>query len=242
MRKTTIAILAILATGLAAYSQPSANLKGKLEAGNKQLDAKLYADAAKTFNEILQQSPTNEEALSGIIVAYSHLEKLKDAQPAIDKAVSAKPNDPKILIISGKYYGLRNLSDIATKEFEKALANAPDSLKSTIYSNIASMNNQMDELESAKGNARKAIALNDKNEAAYASLGYAQYQLREYSDALDSFSMAINLNGNNPQTFFSRGMAYLKTNDKRNACADFQRSCRLGNKNGCVQYGAECAK
>lgn len=236
-----IVLLCIVAITTANAQQEEGN-KEKIELGNKQLNAKQYIDAVKTFSEILKASPADESALSGVLVAYTHLDKIKEAQPLIDNATKTKPNDANILIISGKYYGLKYQFDLAVKEFEKALPFANDSLKSSIYSNIASMKNQLDELDDAKTNARKAISLNEKNETAYINLGYAQYQLREYSDALDSYSLAITINPSNPQSYFSRGMAYLKANDKKNGCADFQRACKLGNKNGCVQYGAECAK
>lgn len=213
-----------------------------LESGNKQLASKQYADALKTFTAILKASPYSVDALSGAVVAYTKLDRLKDAQDVVGNALRAKPNDANIIVINGKVYGLRFQYDNAIKEFEKALPLAADSLKSSIYSNISSMKIQMDDFESAKADARKAIVLNDKNESAYVSLGFAQYQLREYSDALDSYSMALTINSENPEAYFSRGMAYIKTNDKRNGCADFQRACKLGNKNGCIQYGLECAK
>ena len=241
--KQLLAIISFcIFAGTGAFAQQPSDIKTMLESGNKQLNAKQYADALKTFTNILKLSPTDEDALSGVVVAYSKFDRLKEAQEVVDNAIKVKPNNANLLIISGKVYGLRYQYDMAVKEFEKALPLASDSLKSAIYSNISSMKNQQDDLENAKADARKAIALNDKNESAYVNLGYAQYQLKEYSDALDSYSMAITINPNNPEAYFSRGMAYLKANDKRNGCADFQRACKLGNKNGCIQYGVECAK
>jgi tetratricopeptide (TPR) repeat protein len=228
------------ATG--AFAQQPASLKVKLEMGNKQLVAKQYTDALKTFTEILSLQPAQEEALSGTVVAYTHLDRLKEVQEIIGNAIKAKPNNAEVLVISAKVYGIMNQFDAAIKEFEKAIPFASDSLKSTIYSNISSVKIQQDDLENAKADALKAITLNDKNETAYVNLGYIQYQLKDFRGALDSYSLAITINPTNSQSYFTRGMAYLKTSDKRNSCADFQRACKMGNKNGCVQYGVECAK
>lgn len=242
MKQLLALLLFCISVGYIASAQQPSDIQTMLESGNKQLASKQYVDALKTFTDILKSSPSNVDALSGAVVAYTRLDRLKDAQDVVGNALKAKPDDASIIIINGKVYGLRYQYDNAIKEFEKALPLAADSLKSNIYSNISSMRNQMDDFESAKADARKAIALQDKNESAYINLGFAQYQLREYSDALDSYSMALTINSENPEAYFSRGMAYLKTNDKRNGCADFQRACKLGNKNGCIQYGMECAK
>lgn len=242
MKQLLATISFFIFVAIAAFGQQPTDIKAMLEIGNKQLNAKQYTDALKTFSGILSTSPANEDALSGVVVAYTHLDRLKEVQALVDNAIKTDPKNPNLLVISGKVCGLRYQYDLAIKEFEKALPLASDSLKSAIYSNISSMRNQLDDLENAKADARKAISLNDKNESAYINLGYAQYQLREYSDALDSYSMAITINSSNPESYFSRGMAYLKAKDKRNGCADFQRACKLGNKNGCIQYGVECAK
>lgn len=242
MRQLLAIISFCIFAGAGAFAQQPSDIKAKLEMGNKQLVAKQYTDALKTFTDILKVLPAQEEALSGTVVAYTRLDRLKEVQEIIGNAIKAKPTNAEVLIISAKVYGIMNQFDAAIKEFEKAIPFASDSLKSSIYSNISSVKIQQDDLESAKADARKAITLNDKNENAYINLGYAQYQLRDFKEALDSYSMAITINPNNSQSYFTRGMAYLKTSDKRNSCADFQRACKMGNKNGCVQYGVECAK
>ncbi|MDD2550943.1 MAG: tetratricopeptide repeat protein, partial [Bacteroidales bacterium] len=68
---------------------------------NKKLDAREYKEAIKLFEEILSQSPENEEALAGIIRAHLLSENLRDAQKYIDRAVQAYPKNPEFVLRRG---------------------------------------------------------------------------------------------------------------------------------------------
>lgn len=239
--KNILSLLAIcMLVSFTAAAQE--NKQAKINKGKDFLKAQNYSEAAKVFDEILKSDPAQKDALSGAITSYAYLNQLKNAQAAVDKSVTTKPNDPELIILRGKVLGLREQYENAIKEFEKVVPNATDSLKSVAHANIAFMQNQMYKYEQAAVEAQKAISFNDKNIDAYMNLGLAQYGLSRFPDSIDSFSLAINLAPNNGQAYYNRSMAYFKTNDKNNGCADAQRACRFGNKNGCLQYATECQK
>lgn len=242
MRRILSLLLLTFIAASFAQAQTDNSLTLNLVKGKELLLSQHYSEASTIFQNILATNPTNKEALSGIITCYANMNQLKTAQSLVDKAIEVRTNDPDLTILKAKVMSLRGLYESAIKEFESLLPSANDSLKSTIYSNIASARVQIYKYEDAIVDAKKAIQLNESNVDAHMNLGLAEFGIGQYTEAIDNFSIVINLNPSNNQAYFNRGIAYIKTKDKVNGCADIQRACKLGNKNGCLHYATECGK
>ncbi len=123
---------------MARYDKAEKFLRRAVEAGAKEPDVfwrlaecqdrqKMYADAAKTFQRILDTDPRNAAALNNLAVMQLQLDEYETAQGNLEKALSIAPEDPEALFNLGLVYERHHRDDEkAADYFARFRARAPD--------------------------------------------------------------------------------------------------------------------
>jgi Flp pilus assembly protein TadD len=84
-----------------------------------------YADAARSFRDVVREQPANAAAWSYYGIALAHLERASEAEAALSRAISLAPGDPDAWFHLGVARSLREEWGQAVTAYRHAVALAP---------------------------------------------------------------------------------------------------------------------
>jgi serine/threonine-protein kinase len=149
-----------------------------------------YPEAAAEYQLALGLEPTNEEAVTGLAVAYEHEGKITDAEKAYQQAIQTHPNSRYSYNLFGTFYRRRNEYDKALQMYGKAVQIAPDWYGT--YVNIGAIYFEIGQYDKAIDPLMKSIAIRPSYPG-YVNLGAAYFGLGKFDDAAKAYQEAIKL-------------------------------------------------
>ena len=84
-----------------------------------------YADAARSFRDVVREQPTNAAAWSYYGIALAHLEQAAEAEAALSRAIALAPQNPDTWFHLGVARSLREEWGQAVTAYRRAVALAP---------------------------------------------------------------------------------------------------------------------
>ncbi len=87
-----------------------------------------YADAVRSFREVVREDPTNAHAWSYYGVCLAHVGQATEAEAALSRAVALSPDNPEAWFHMGVARSLREEWDDAASAYRRAVALAPNDL------------------------------------------------------------------------------------------------------------------
>jgi len=194
------------------------NQRKKVEAGVKEVTAKLMADveAMKKINAVkkayndgnnayklgnhqaaighydraISMEPTFDKAYYGKGLALKKLRKYKEAIQAYQGATQQNPSYVVAYVAMGKIYKQIGQVDNAIKVFSSAISNNPGAAKAHYELGAAYLDHKKD-YNKAAASFSKAIQNNPDYDLAYYSLGVSLTELGRLDEALMAFENAL---------------------------------------------------
>ena len=123
----------------------------------------------------------------------------------------------------------------AEDAYTQAIMQQPDDVKS--HFNRAIVYITMGEYDKAIEDYTKVIAMQADYPEAYYNRGWAYFHKDMFDNAIEDCNQALLLNPDMASAHLTRGMAYKAKGLLDKAKSDFQKSCELGDNNGCQAYG-----
>ncbi|MGV6860409.1 MAG: tetratricopeptide repeat protein [Putridiphycobacter sp.] len=162
------------------------NVRGVANFGQGNNDAAL-----SDFNKVLELDPNFNgvyKNLANVYIAEGNSEK---AIENIDKGISSATGDEKVayLVLKGNYYHSIGDLENAKKAFQEAME--LDSESPVVLTNMAAVEIDSDNFESAVENCTKAIELDPTMTEAYFNRGIANEMLRKTEEACSDWEEAF---------------------------------------------------
>ncbi len=203
----------------------------KMEEMAKRVKEKSAVEDYKKVQEAYAKSQKEIEELK---------KQLVDAQNAEAKKIANKMADEERLFQANEWFEKGRQYDL-NRQYYKAIdaftnAIALDNNFSIAFFRRGSIYLWIEQFDKAIIDLTKAITLNPGDYKAYNNRGLA-YELKgDPEKAIKDFTAAIAREGSNPVIYRMRGNNYLASGQKKKAVSDFQKSCDMGDKNGCVLF------
>lgn len=181
-----------------------------VEQGRQQLYYERHQSAEKTFRQVLQQDPSNAEALYGLVEASLLQNKTEAATKALSGVPESLKEEPLFQVASGTVLLQQGKAPAAATLFEKALRETKEK-NPVILSAIAEAH-----IRSAAGDGNYAVTLlnkaikREKNDAAlYTLLGDAYRKLHDGTEAYKAYQKAIEENDHFAAAYHRLGDIFL---------------------------------
>jgi tetratricopeptide (TPR) repeat protein len=123
----------------------------------------------------------------------------------------------------------------AEDAYTQAIMQQPDDVKSHFNRGIVYIS--MGEYDKAIEDYTKVISMQADYPEAYYNRGWAYFHKDMFDRAVEDCNQALLLNPDMAPAHLTRGMAYKAKGLLDKAKSDFQKSCELGDNNGCQAYG-----
>lgn len=162
------------------------------EQGLNFFDKGDYRKAAEFFLTYIENGGAKDsDALFNLGLAYSKIDKDKDALKYFKKAEEFENNDPDIIYEIGACLARTEQYPQAIACLKKAIKVAPEC--ADIYYLLGSSYEKSDQPQEAMGMYKKAIELEPKNPVFYQALGFAYEYSGRHKDAIICFKRAMEL-------------------------------------------------
>jgi tetratricopeptide (TPR) repeat protein len=183
-----------------------------LALGQSQLLAQHPAEALKSLDRIKDNDPDYVQALKVRAKAHYLLARDQDAEASLKLAAARSPSDAEIPYDLGRIYYQIGRHAEAAAMFRRAI-----SLDSTAYKawdNLGLASEALGDVEEAKRNYLKAIALVHQNhphyDVVYANFAELLTNLGEFQRAFDLAAEAAERNREEPRNFYLAGKALVQ--------------------------------
>ena len=123
----------------------------------------------------------------------------------------------------------------AADAYTQAIMQQPNDVRSHFNRGIVYIT--MGEYDKAIEDYDKVIAMQADYPEAYHNRGWAYFHKDMFDHAIEDCNQALLLNPDIGPAYLTRGMAYKARGLLDMAQSDFQKSCELGDNNGCQAYG-----
>ena len=123
----------------------------------------------------------------------------------------------------------------AAEAYTQAVMQQPDDVRSHFNRGIVYIT--MGEYDKAIEDFNKVISMQADYPEAYHNRGWAHLHNDMFDRAIEDCTQALLLNPDRALVYHTRGMAYKAKGLLDRAKSDFQKSCELGDINGCQAYG-----
>jgi tetratricopeptide (TPR) repeat protein/TolB-like protein len=181
-------------------------------------------EAAGEFQLALGLEPSNEEAATGLAMAYEHEGKITEAEKAYQQAIQAHPNSRFSYNLFGAFYSRRNEYEKALPMFEKVIEIAPEWYGT--YVNVGAIHNDMGQYEKAIAPLKKSIAIRPTY-GGYTNLGSAYLGLNQVVEAAAAFEEATKLDPRQYVVWGNLGEARYDSGAKDQSVAPLRKAVEL---------------
>jgi tetratricopeptide (TPR) repeat protein len=169
--------------------------KELLEKGKRELDNEQYANAIKTFNEVLNRKDADDKDKAA---AYAYIG---------DAYYREDPKDP-------------DNKQKARDNADKSMKLDPSLAQPHIT--LGKIDNDEKKYEMAEHEYKQATLLDSKDWLTFYSLGVIQYRMAKYNDARISFEACLKLKPDFEKAHLNLGMSYKKLDNSDKAVKEFQ--------------------
>lgn len=232
-RTVTIAAAVILVAGISfgvykIFNNPDAyasQAAAMLDKGNMK-------DAEQKYLDALNMDNSNYSALTGYGKVLYQQKDYKKALEYLNKAVSAKPQEPEAYVVRGKTQNKLFQFDEAAADFDKAISyKLTDKLKYSALVGKSSAFGNMSKFVEAKKLADEAIKLNSKDKEAYFNQGVALNGDNKPMEAITSLNKALELDAKYAQAYNMKGICYSNMSKFDEALDMYNKALSFDSKN-----------
>lgn len=195
---------------IASISLTLAATAQTVEQGRQQLYYERYQSAENTFRQVLQQNPTDAEALYGLVQASLLQNKTDVARTALSGAPESLKGEPLYQVATGAVLLQQGKTTESAALFEKALSETKEK-NPLLLSAVAEAH-----IRSAVGDGNYAVTLlkkaikREKHDAAlYTLLGDAYRKLHNGTEAYKAYQNAIAENAQYAAAYHQLGDIFL---------------------------------
>jgi eukaryotic-like serine/threonine-protein kinase len=210
-----------------AISLGNAGVEGHLCLGLVAAGTGDYQRAVGEYQKAIELDPTADEAYVGLARAYTHLNKLSDAERVYQQAIAQKPNSLRAIEWLGIFYLQQAEYAKAADLFQKAIGLAPESYLD--YSNLGASDLFLGNYQRAINALEQSIKLRP-TAGAYSNLGTAYYQSRHFGDAAHNYQEALKFDEKSSDLWGNLADAYLYSGQKPKAVEAFKKQLTLINE------------
>jgi serine/threonine protein kinase/tetratricopeptide (TPR) repeat protein len=150
-----------------------------------------YDDAVREYQQAVEFSPTNDDAIRGLASAFASLGRMQDAEKTYLAAISTRPQYWRGYNSLGALYVTNGRYSEAAEMFSRVIALAPDSFRG--YSNLGAVYIRLGRSEDAAKLLQASIKIRPTADA-YSNLGTAFYHMRRFDEAAINYLEAVKLN------------------------------------------------
>ena len=197
--------------------------------GRLKLGSKDYAAARDLFTQALASEQDDPSIFANRAAAYVGLGDSEHALADFAESLRLDPHEIFALVNRGDLYERLHRYSDAVADFDKAVEVEP----SAWHHNMACWERAAflgAELDRAKSECDKAVALDPKNPEILDSRGMLRFKLKQYDAAWADYDAAIRLNAKMPSYWYGRAMAERAQGKTAAARADIAKAKALDPK------------
>lgn len=196
--------------------------------GFANLKVGCFNEAARFFNEVINQNPKHAEAWNNLGLALIGLENFESALKSLDKAISLNNQYTEAFDNKGLLLIKLERFNEALTQFQIALELEPNNHK--IYNNLATANMHLREFNTAITNCNFSLKLSPLYAEAFNIRGLIYCELLEFDKALFDFNQAIELKAEHAEAINNRGLLFANQSLFEKAILDFEFASKLNPK------------
>ena len=211
---------------LKAISKDEDNNEARLKLAELQFYTRQYDDCGKTIDEAVQRQPHNPKAY--LIKAFM-LKDLKDTVGylrMLQLVIDQDSREVKAYSELGYFYQQQN-DPLAISYYQNGLKVDPNNVD--LHYNLGKMFQDMDKLEEAEQEYKKAIAIDSAHIPSLNNLGYLYLDdnVKKYNEAVDLFTQVLQINPQFVYAVCNRGVAYEYLGNYVAARKDYEEALKL---------------
>ncbi|QWD95004.1 tetratricopeptide repeat protein [Polynucleobacter sp. MG-Unter2-18] len=184
-----------------------------------------FEEARVIYEQILQQSPNDCDALHLLGIANFSLKKYQEARILITKAISIAPNQASFHSNLGNVLKELDRNSEALENYDEAIRLDPNF--SQAYSNRGTVLRKLKRYPEAITSFTNSINLDPHDFKTFNNLGNTLRDLGKFNEALAMYDYAIGLSPNSPEVYMDRGNVLADLNLISKAVASYERSIYL---------------
>lgn len=192
-----------------------------------------YAQAVKSYSEVIRLNPKFEQAYAARGDAYLLLGKSDEAIKDLSEAIRLNPTNYVAYELRATIYYENQKFDLAISDFNSALEAKPDNrpafkkLRADAFALRGKSYYWKNSYDKAIADFTQALNLQSAVSDIFQQRGVSYYHLGETNKALSDFNDAVRLNPKDELSLSGRGLIYLGTGSFLNALQDFERVTKL---------------
>jgi tetratricopeptide (TPR) repeat protein len=171
-----------------------------------------YERAIGEYNQAAELDPADDRGVEGQALAYVAEGKSSEAEAALKRAISLRPNYWSNYNTLGSFYLKRGQYPEAETMFTQITKLVPDSYVG--YGNLGAAYFDEGDYEKALPTLERSVAIRQTNENT-SNLATTYFSLRRYSDAARMYEKAVAIDGSSYEIWGNLGDAYYWAPDER---------------------------
>lgn len=193
-----------------------------------------FEEAQEVYKSILDEYPSNFEAISLLGSLNLQLKKYSEAEKYTIKAININPQYFGSYINLGAIYLKKENYLLAIKNFSKAIELNPHSAEG--FNNLAIAQKKNYLFDDALTNYQTAIKLKPDYSEAYNNLGLLFRDFGKLKEAIDEFNKAIRLNSKYIDAIRNKAITYFTLNNFNLAIKEYNNLKILDKQNYLIYY------
>jgi tetratricopeptide (TPR) repeat protein len=180
--------------------------------------------AVSEFQSLAGKKPKDKSVQAYLIETLLDLNRVNEADPLIQKALSAKGDDPRILLASGRLLVSEGKYREAIERLEKTIKLTPGSASAFYFLGMAQKGAGL--LDVAKASFAQALKLSPQMSPAAAAIASLDVRSGNQSDALQMADKALVMNPGSAEGHIARGRALIAKGDIQRGESEIQEALR----------------
>jgi Flp pilus assembly protein TadD len=199
--------------------------------------ASSVEEGIQSLEELARREPESAIVQAALAGAYLHKYELtrdrawaEQASAACERARRLDSELPEVHLTLGQLLALTGKPLDAAAEFERALAQRPNSVEALL--GLAAAHKSAGNMSKAEATYRRAIALQPNYWAVYNHLGAFYFGRGQYPQAIDMFQKVVRLEPDSVRGYNNLGAAYHRSGEFAQAREAYRKSIRLKPSDG----------
>jgi tetratricopeptide (TPR) repeat protein len=205
-----------------------------LDQGKQHHQADRLAEAARSYQQVLNLMPGHPEALHLLGLLAYRVNQFEQAIDLITQAIEATPANPLYWFNLGVVTQKAGRKDEAVQAYRRALELNPNYVEALI--NLGNVLKDLHRLDDAVDVYRKAIALNPTHADTHNNLGVALKEQAHSAAAIASYREALRLKPTHLEALNNLGLALMETGAVDDAIASFKQALAIRPTYGKARY------
>lgn len=180
--------------------------------------------AVSEFESLAGKKPKDNSVKAYLIETLLDLNRMHEAGPLIEKALSAKGDDPRILLASGRFLLSEGKYQEAIERLEKTVKLSPNSASAFYFLGLAQKGAGL--LDVAKTSFAQALKLSPQMSPAAAAIASLDVRNGNQSDALQMADKALETNPSSTSGHIAKGRALIAKGDIQRGESEIQATLR----------------